>query len=84
MSSAILLAQAENLLIFDPASPQGAATRDLAFEVLAIMAVIFLLVKDVLLYPIVHFRRSKISSATEPPQVYAATPSKLPGRLRRR
>ncbi len=71
----ILLAQAgrpENLSIFDPASPQAAAIRDLAFVVLAITALIFLLVEGVLLYSIVRFRRAKTVNATEPPQVYGS------------
>ncbi|HYV36750.1 MAG TPA: cytochrome c oxidase subunit II [Gemmataceae bacterium] len=75
MSSAILLAQAgraENLSIFDPASPQAGAIRDLAFVVLAITVVIFLLVEGVLLYSIVRFRHTKTVNATEPPQVYGS------------
>ena len=75
MSSAILLAQAgraDNLSIFDPASPQAAAIRDLAFVVLAITSVILLLVEGVLLYSIVRFRRAKTANALEPPQVYGS------------
>ena len=75
MNSTILLAQAgraENLSIFDPASPQAAAIRDLAFVVLAIAALILLLVEGVLLYSIVRFRRAKTANATEPPQVYGS------------
>jgi cytochrome c oxidase subunit II len=62
----------ENLSIFDPASPQAAAIRDLAFVVLAVTGVIFLLVEGVLLYSIFRFRKSKTANAHEPPQVYGS------------
>jgi cytochrome c oxidase subunit 2 len=75
MCSSILFAQArraENLSIFDPASPQAAAIRDLAFVVLAITLLIFLLVEGVLFYSMWRFRRAKTANATEPPQVYGS------------
>lgn len=75
MGNTVLLAVAgrpENLSIFDPASPQAAAIRDLAFLVLAITGLIFVLVEGVLLYSIFRFRRGKEADALEPPQVYGS------------
>ena len=76
MNSAILLAQAgratENLSIFDPASPQATAIRDLAFVVFAITGFIFVIVEGVLLYSVIRFRKAPKQSTTEPPQVYGS------------
>ena len=43
--------------IFDPASPQAAAIRNLSFLVLAITGFIFLVVEGVLIYVVIRFRR---------------------------
>jgi cytochrome c oxidase subunit 2 len=63
----------ENLSIFDPASPQAAAIRDLAFISFAITGLILLIVEVVLIYSLVRFRRQKAAAATEPPQVYGSS-----------
>lgn len=66
---------AENLSIFDPASPQAESIRDLSVLILAIAAGIFLLVEIVLLYCIVRFRRRR--GGSEPPQVYGSNPIEI-------
>ena len=43
--------------IFDPASPQAAAIRDLSFLVLTITGFIFVLVEGILIYVVIRFRR---------------------------
>lgn len=78
MARGVLLADArqaaENLSIFDPASPSATAIRDLAVVVLFITGAIFLIVELVLLYSIVRFRRRPTTSPNEPPQVYGSYP----------
>lgn len=81
MGGSVLLAQAqqaaENLSIFDPASPPAASIRDLAIVVLAVTGAIFLIVEVVLIYSIVRFRRRKTDNANEPPQVYGSQPIEI-------
>jgi len=80
MSGLVLLANgttsAQNLSIFDPASPPADSIRSLFFLVLAITAAIFLVVEGVLIYSIIQFRRRR-SETTEPPQVYGSMPIEI-------
>ena len=48
---------ADNLSIFDPASPPAASIRQLFILVTAVTAVIFLLVEGVLVYSLFRFRQ---------------------------
>jgi cytochrome c oxidase subunit 2 len=73
---------AENLSIFDPASPDTPAEliRHLSVLVLAITAFIFVIVEAVLVYSLVRFRRRRDAAAaagTEPPQVYGGKPIEI-------
>ena len=80
MTGFILLAEgltsAQDLSIFNPASPPAHSIRSLFILVLAITAVIFLVVEGVLIYSIVRFRRSTPGS-NEPPQVYGSMPIEI-------
>src|SRR5437867_8940317 len=77
---ALLLAvggqSAQNLSIFDPASPAAESIRSLFILVLAVTGAILLVVEGVLLYSIVIFRR-RAPEATEPPQVYGSMPIEI-------
>ena len=55
MASAV--ASAQNVSIFDPASPPAESIRSLSVLVLAITAFIFVVVEGILLYSIFRFRR---------------------------
>jgi cytochrome c oxidase subunit 2 len=81
MTFAALLATGEeptqNLSIFDPVSPPGAAIRDLAFLVLVITAFIFVVVEGILVYCLIRFRRRAAAARTEPPQVYGSKPIEI-------
>jgi cytochrome c oxidase subunit 2 len=81
MSVAFLLAVADdrtaNLSIFDPVSPPAASIRDLAFLVLAITGLIFVVVEGILLYAVYRFRHGPPSNSGEPPQVYGSTPIEI-------
>src|SRR5262245_33326586 len=80
---------AENLSIFDPASPSAASIRSLSFLILTISAFIFVIVEGVLLYAVIRFRRKRVPQAgtrksrnavldeAEPPQVYGSTPIEI-------
>ncbi len=63
--------------IFDPASPQAAAIRDLSYLVLAITGFIFLLVEGILVYVMIRFRRRVLVDPSEPPQVYGSQPIEI-------
>lgn len=67
---------AQNLSIFDPASPSTQAIRLLFILVLAITGVILVVVEGVLIYSILRFRR-KAGETTEPPQVYGSMPIEI-------
>ena len=67
---------AQNLSIFDPASPSAQAIRLLFILVLAITGVILAVVEGVLIYSIIRFRR-RSSDTTEPPQVYGSMPIEI-------
>ncbi len=67
----------QSLSIFDPASPQAAAIRNLSFLVLAITGFIFLVVEGVLIYVIVRFRHRASGATSEPPQFYGSKPIEI-------
>ena len=73
---------AQNLSIFDPASPPAESIRSLFILVLAITGAIFLLVEGVLIYSIVRFRRAARRRRNRRRST-AACPSRSPGRPRR-
>ncbi len=66
---------ADNLSMFDPASPGASSIRSLAILVLAITGFIFLLVEGILFYAIVRFRGG--ADGQEPPQVYGSKPIEI-------
>lgn len=65
---------ADNLSLFDPASPPALSIRSLFYMVLAITGVIFVLVEGMLIYCIVRFRRQSATDTAEPPQIYGSQP----------
>jgi cytochrome c oxidase subunit II len=67
----------QSLSVFDPASPQAAAIRNLSSLVLAITGFIFLLVEGVLIYVVVRFRHRGIALTSEPPQFYGSQPIEI-------
>jgi cytochrome c oxidase subunit II len=67
----------QSLSIFDPASPQAAAIRNLSFLVLAITGFIFVLVEGILIYVVVRFRRRTDAGISEPPQFYGSKPIEI-------
>ena len=94
MNGLILLADgaasAQNLSIFDPASPPAESIRSLSVLVLAITGFIFIVVEGILVYSIVRFRRRAAagtpfprasgrewSREIEPPQVYGSKPIEI-------
>jgi cytochrome c oxidase subunit 2 len=58
--------------IFAPVSTPAVAIRDIAFFVLGITAVIFVLVAGFATYTIVRYRRRATDSPSEPPQIYGS------------
>jgi cytochrome c oxidase subunit 2 len=83
-----LLAQTQNLSIFDPVSPPAQSIRSLAVLVLAITGFIFVVVEGILIYAIVRFRRRAVATSgqqqptavmreMEPPQVYGSKPIEI-------
>jgi cytochrome c oxidase subunit 2 len=79
MNDLILWAQAttaQDLSIFNPASPPAESIRSIFYLVTAVCAGIFLVVEGVLIYSIVQFRRRTTESA-EPPQVYGSMPIEI-------
>jgi cytochrome c oxidase subunit 2 len=86
------LASAQNLSIFDTASPSAESIRRLSVLVLAITAFIFVVVEGILFYSIIRFRVVARSgdratagdhrattgiTTTEPPQVYGSKPIEI-------
>jgi cytochrome c oxidase subunit II len=63
--------------IFDPASPQAAAIRNLSYLVLAITGFIFVVVEGVLIYVAIRFRRHAGAMLSEPPQFYGSQPIEI-------
>src|ERR1700682_4026099 len=82
---ACVVASAQNLSIFDPASPSAESIRSLSVLVLAITGFIFVVVEGILIYSILRFRvvaRSPDPATTgagtsEPPQVYGSKPIEI-------
>ena len=68
---------AQNLSIFDPVSPPADSIRTLAFLILAITGIIFIVVEGILVYSIIRFRHGPPASASEPPQVYGSLPIEI-------
>ncbi len=66
---------ADNLSMFDPASPGASSIRSLSILVLVITGFIFILVEGILLYAIIRFRGG--ASEKEPPQVYGSKPIEI-------
>jgi cytochrome c oxidase subunit 2 len=58
--------------IFAPVSTPAFAIREIAFFVLGITAVIFIVVAGVAVYGLVRFRRRRDDDGREPPQVYGS------------
>ena len=58
--------------IFDPVSTPAFAIREVAFFVLGITAVIFVLVAGLAVYALIRFRRRRGDDGREPPQVYGS------------
>jgi cytochrome c oxidase subunit 2 len=78
-------APAQNLSIFDPASPPAESIRSLSVLVLAITGFIFVVVEGILFYSIFRFRRRRVAGSGdpattetgEPPQVYGSKPIEI-------
>jgi cytochrome c oxidase subunit 2 len=69
-----LLADGENLSIFEPTGEPAGAIRGFFVLALAIVGVIFLLVQGALLYCLIRFRGRPNAPAAEPPQIYGSKP----------
>jgi cytochrome c oxidase subunit 2 len=67
----------QSLSVFDPASPQAAAIRNLSYLVLAITGFIFLVVEGVLIYVVIRFRHRDDVAISEPPQFYGSKPIEI-------
>ena len=63
--------------MFAPVSTPAFAIRDLAYFVLGICAVIFVVVGGLLAYSLVRFRRRRGDEAREPPQIYGSNQIEL-------
>ena len=70
-----LLLFADNLSIFDPASPGASSIRNASVLVLAITGFIFIVVEGILFYAIYRFRAD--ADGKEPPQVYGSKPIEI-------
>ncbi|MBX9624451.1 MAG: cytochrome c oxidase subunit II [Gemmataceae bacterium] len=73
----VLLADAQNLSVLDPAGPPAESIRGLFVLVSAITFGIFLLVEGVLIYSLVTGRRRAGPTDPEPPQVYGSKPIEI-------
>jgi cytochrome c oxidase subunit 2 len=58
--------------IFAPVSTPASAIREIAFFVLGITGVIFVIVAGVAIYTIVRYRRRRTDGPSEPPQIYGS------------
>src|SRR5947209_3147413 len=76
MKPLMLLADAGDVSIFNPAAPPAESIRQLAILVLAITGFIFLIVEGVLCYCVLRFRRGA-SPVKEPPQIYGSKPIEI-------
>ena len=63
--------------IFDPASPEASAIRNLSVLVLAITGFIFVVVEGVLIYVVIRFRNRAGATTSEPPQFYGSQPIEI-------
>ncbi len=72
-----MLLAAENLSIFDPASPSAESIRGLFVLVIAITLGILALVEGVLIYSLLRGKRRQSNTEAEPPQVYGSTPIEI-------
>ena len=70
-----MLLLADNLSMFDPASPGADSIRSLTILVLVITGFIFILVEGILFYAIYRFRGG--ANEQEPPQVYGSKPIEI-------
>jgi cytochrome c oxidase subunit II len=77
MHMAPLLAATQNASMFDPVSPPAESIRNVAILALAVTGFIFVIVEGVLLYCLIHFRRSRRLYAGEPPQIYGSMPIEI-------
>jgi cytochrome c oxidase subunit II len=68
---------ADNLSMFDPASPGAASIRSASILVLVITGFIFILVEGILFYAIYRFRPGSPGDGQEPPQVYGSKPIEI-------
>src|SRR5438309_12008813 len=74
---ASVIASAQYVSIFDPASPPAESIRSLSVLVLVITAFIFVVVEGILFYSIFRFRRGAARGTAEPPQVYGSKPIEI-------
>jgi cytochrome c oxidase subunit 2 len=72
---------ADNLSMFDPASPAADSIRKVTILVLVITGFIFILVEGILVYALFRFRRPAAqapqANEKEPPQVYGSKPIEI-------
>jgi cytochrome c oxidase subunit II len=67
----------ESPSIFDPASPEASAIRNLSILILAITGFIFVVVEGVLIYVVIRFRNRAGATISEPPQFYGSQPIEI-------
>ncbi len=67
----------ESPSIFNPASPEASAIRNLSVLVLAITGFIFVVVEGVLIYVVIRFRNRTEATISEPPQFYGSQPIEI-------
>ena len=77
MSLMVMAGVAPTPSVFAPVSTPAFAIRELAFLVLAIVTVIFLVVAGLTVYAIIRYRRRPGDDGREPPQVYGSTQIEL-------
>jgi len=77
MSLMVMAGVAPTPSVFAPVSTPAFAIRELAFLVLAIVTVIFLVVAGLTVYAIIRYRRRPGDAGREPPQVYGSTQIEL-------
>jgi len=77
MSLMVMAGVAPTPSVFAPVSTPAFAIRELAFLVLAIVTVIFLVVAGLTVYAIIRYRRRPGDDRREPPQVYGSTQIEL-------
>ena len=81
MNMAPLLAATQNASMFDPVSPPAESIRNVSILALAVTGFIFVIVEGVLLYCLVHFRRSRaFADGRAAADLRQSCPSRSPGR----